>query len=89
MEKKVGTKHRTDEELLPSGDEITGRVKWFNTGKGYGFIEPEAGGPDVFVHITAVKQAGIESLTDNQSLTFILVKDRYGRAMASNLKVED
>ena len=48
----------------------TGIVKWFNAAKGYGFIQPEAGGPDVFVHISAVQQAGLQQLNDGQRVSF-------------------
>ncbi len=64
-----------------------GTVKWFNTDKGYGFIQPEEGGNDVFVHITAVQEAGLRSLEDNQALEFELVEGRNGRMSAGNLKL--
>lgn len=63
-----------------------GTVKWFNTTKGYGFIEPEEGGNDVFVHISAVEQSGMTGLADNQKVSFDLAEGRDGRQMASNLK---
>ena len=63
-----------------------GTVKWFNTAKGYGFIAPETGGKDVFVHISAVEQAGLTGLADNQKVEFELIEGRDGRAMASELK---
>ena len=63
----------------------TGTVKWFNTTKGFGFIAPDTGGPDVFVHISAVEQAGMTGLADNQKVTFDLVEGRDGRKMAGNL----
>jgi CspA family cold shock protein len=63
-----------------------GTVKWFNTTKGYGFIEPEEGGKDVFVHISAVEQSGMTGLADNQKVSFDLAEGRDGRQMASNLK---
>ncbi len=64
-----------------------GTVKWFNTDKGYGFIQPEDGGSDVFVHITAVQAAGLTSLADNQPIEFELVDGRNGRKSAGELKV--
>lgn len=63
----------------------TGTVKWFNTTKGFGFIAPDAGGPDVFVHISAVEQAGLTGLADNEKVTFELIEGRDGRKMAGNL----
>lgn len=64
-----------------------GTVKWFNTDKGYGFIQPEDGGKDVFVHITAVQAAGLTSLDDNQPVEFELIDGRNGRKSAGDLKV--
>ena len=63
-----------------------GTVKWFNTTKGYGFIAPEAGGKDVFVHISAVERAGLTGLADNQKVEFELIEGRDGRVMASELR---
>ena len=63
----------------------TGTVKWFNTTKGYGFIQPEGGGKDVFVHATAVEAAGMRSLTEGQKVSFDVVPDARG-AKAANLK---
>ena len=65
----------------------TGTVKWFNTAKGYGFIAPEGGGNDIFVHISAVEQSGLTGLADNQKVNFELVEGRDGREMASDLKI--
>ncbi len=65
----------------------TGTVKWFNTAKGYGFIEPEGGGKDVFVHISAVERSGLTGLADNQKVSFELQDGRDGRQMAADLKV--
>jgi CspA family cold shock protein len=66
----------------------TGTVKWFNATKGYGFIEPDDGGKDVFVHIVAVEHAGLHDLSQGQRLNFDLVADRRtGRSTAGNLKV--
>jgi CspA family cold shock protein len=64
----------------------TGTVKWFNTTKGYGFIAPEDGGKDVFVHISAVERSGLTGLADNQKVSFELREGRDGRTMASDLK---
>jgi cold shock protein len=66
----------------------TGTVKFFNTTKGFGFIAPEGGGKDVFVHISAVERAGLRSLADGQKVSFELEKDRQGRESATNLTVE-
>ena len=63
-----------------------GTVKWFNTKKGFGFIEPEDGGKDVFVHISAVEASGLAGLEDNQKVTFELEEGRDGRQMAGDLK---
>jgi CspA family cold shock protein len=63
----------------------TGTVKWFNTQKGFGFIQPDDGGKDVFVHISAVQQAGLQSLNEGQKVSFEIATER-GKAAASNLK---
>ena len=64
-----------------------GTVKWFNPTKGFGFIEPEAGGPDVFVHISAVERAGMGSLTEGQRIQYDLERDeRRGKSNAANLR---
>lgn len=62
-----------------------GTVKWFNTQKGYGFIQPEDGSKDVFVHISAVQQAGMGSLNEGQKISFEIQNDR-GKPAATNLK---
>ncbi len=64
----------------------TGTVKWFNTTKGYGFIQPDDGGKDVFVHISAVEQAGMTGLADNQKVSYEMVEGRDGRQSAGELK---
>ena len=63
----------------------TGTVKWFNATKGYGFIAPEDGGADIFVHISAVEQSGLTGLADDQKVTFDLIEGRDGRKMAGNI----
>ena len=64
----------------------TGTVKWFNTQKGFGFIEPSDGGKDVFVHISAVERAGMSNLNEGQKVKFELVADkRTGKTSAGNL----
>jgi CspA family cold shock protein len=64
-----------------------GTVKWFNDQKGYGFIQPDDGSKDVFVHISAVERAGLRSLNEGQKVTFDLVSDRKtGKASADNLR---
>jgi CspA family cold shock protein len=63
----------------------TGTVKWFNAQKGFGFIQPEGGGKDVFVHITAVQAAGLNGLDEGQRVTFEVVRER-GKEAAANLK---
>jgi len=65
----------------------TGTVKWFNTIKGFGFIQPDNGGADVFVHISAVERAGMQSLSEGQKVQFELIRDtRTGKSSAGNLQ---
>ncbi|MEO3999038.1 cold-shock protein [Mesorhizobium sp. CAU 1732] len=65
----------------------TGTVKFFNATKGFGFIEPENGGADVFVHISAVERAGMRTIVEGQKLSFEIVKDnRSGKSAAENLQ---
>ena len=66
----------------------TGTVKWFNSTKGYGFIQPDASGSDVFVHISAVEKAGLRGLNEGQKLSFDLINER-GKTAATNLAVVD
>jgi CspA family cold shock protein len=63
-----------------------GSVKWFNADKGFGFIQPEGGGKDVFVHITAVQAAGLSGLNDGQRVSFEVITER-GKEAAANLKL--
>ena len=64
-----------------------GTVKWFNSIKGFGFIQPEDGSQDVFVHISAVERAGLSNLQEGQKLSFVLEKGKQGRTSAVDLKV--
>jgi CspA family cold shock protein len=64
-----------------------GTVKWFNATKGFGFIQPQGGGQDVFVHISAVERAGLGTLTEGQKVEFQIESDRSGRSSAGSLKV--
>ncbi len=77
----------------PRGDAAgsgTGTVKWFNPTKGFGFIQPEGGGQDVFVHISAVEQAGLRGLNEGQAVAYDLEQDRRsGKTSATNLRVQD
>jgi CspA family cold shock protein len=67
----------------------TGTVKFFNEGKGYGFIAPDGGGNDAFVHISAVENSGMRSLRENQRVSYDLQQDRRGKMAAVNLKSAD
>ena len=66
---------------------MQGTVKWFNAQKGYGFIEQDDGGADVFVHVSAVEKAGIHALNEGDRLSFDLARGRSGKMAAENLKV--
>jgi CspA family cold shock protein len=65
----------------------SGKVKWYNTQKGYGFIAPDDGGKDVFVHATALEAAGLRSLNDGQAVSFEITQDR-GKSSATQLKAK-
>jgi CspA family cold shock protein len=73
-------------DFLTEIDVATGTVKWFNTTKGYGFIQPKDGGKDVFVHISAVQRAGLATLNEGQQVDYELVANR-GKQSAENLRV--
>ena len=64
-----------------------GTVKWFNTTKGYGFIAPETGGKDVFVHISALERSGLTGLADDQKVSYDLTSGRDGRESAENIEL--
>jgi cold shock protein len=64
-----------------------GTVKWFNATKGYGFIKPDSGGPDVFVHISAVEKAGYTGLAEGAKISYELVTTRAGKTAAENLRI--
>jgi len=67
----------------------TGVVKWFNANKGFGFIQPEAGGTDVFVHVSAIERAGLPSLIEGQKVSYEIVIDkRSGKSSADQLRLE-
>ena len=67
----------------------TGTVKWFNPAQGYGFIEPDDGGKDAFVHISAVERAGLSSLNEGQKVSFEVQQGQNGKSSAENLSVID
>lgn len=68
---------------------ITGTVKWFNPAKGYGFIVPDDGSKDAFVHISAVERAGMSTLTEGQRVTYELQRGQNGKTSAENIKRAD
>ncbi len=67
----------------------TGTVKWFNPTKGYGFIQPDSGGSDAFVHISAVERAGLGTLNEGQRVSYELQQGRNGKSAAEDLKLVD
>ena len=73
--------------LLEEITMTTGTVKWFNAAKGYGFIEPEDGSKDAFVHISAVERAGLSSLSEGQKVSYELQPGQNGKSSAENLSV--
>ena len=73
------------EEIIIMAKTVNGTVKWFNPTKGYGFIEPDTGGKDVFVHISAVQKAGLGALNEGQKVGFDVEQQQNGRAAAVNL----
>ena len=75
--------HHREAERMPKGT-----VKWFNPTKGYGFIAPETGGKDVFVHISAVQKAGLRTLNEGQTIGFEIEQQQNGRAAAVNLAAD-
>jgi CspA family cold shock protein len=79
---QIGTRVR----LMRSRELANGTVKWFNATKGYGFIQPDQGGGDIFVHISAVERAGLKSLNDGQKVAYEVVENR-GKASAEDLRV--
>ena len=66
----------------------TGKVKWFNKTKGFGFIAPDEGGKDVFVHISALERSGIDNLADDQKVSFEISSGRDGRESADNIELK-
>jgi len=77
-----------DDETERDDKMPTGTVKWFNSTKGFGFIEPEEGGKDAFVHITAVQQAGLTTLRDGQKVSYQLAETDNGRMAAHDIALE-
>ena len=73
--------------IARESDVASGTVKWFNSTKGYGFIQPDTGGKDVFVHISAVEKAGMDGLPDGAKITYDVISDR-GKESAGNLSLK-
>ena len=96
LSRTEGRRRRTNLRVVRSADQICGRtsapmptgsVKWFNEAKGYGFVTPREGGPEAFVHVSAVKRAGLMSLVQGQEVSYELrVDPRTGRSIAVELK---
>jgi CspA family cold shock protein len=87
---RAGAAHSNESTLsqLRNFPMATGTVKWFNATKGYGFIQPDDGGKDVFVHISAVERAGLRELNEGQKVSYEIVADkRTGKSSAGNLSV--
>ena len=84
----AGLSHPADSALEQEiTDMANGTVKWFNTQKGFGFIAPDSGGKDVFVHISSLESSGLTGLADDQKVTFDIESGRDGRESAINLKL--
>jgi CspA family cold shock protein len=75
--------------LLEETSMATGTVKWFNSTKGYGFIEPDDGGKDAFVHVSAVERAGMSTLAEGQKVSYELREGQNGKSSAENLSIAD
>lgn len=82
----AGNSARCQSQLWRENQMATGTVKWFNTQKGYGFIQPDEGGNDVFVHISAVERAGLQTLREGQKISYEMERGRNGKSSAVNLK---
>jgi CspA family cold shock protein len=82
-----GCRTKADSKLQETTDMASGTVKWFNSTKGFGFIAPDGGSKDVFVHISAVERSGLTGLADNQKVTFDIEPGRDGRESAVNLEL--
>lgn len=84
LAKLAPCKHVAKEKMMAAGT-----VKWFNPTKGFGFIQPSDGSKDVFVHISAVERAGLQSLSEGQQIEYELVPGRDGKSSAENLSVQN
>lgn len=84
---EVETETRTEKYTAPRMTMAIGTVKFFNTTRGFGFIAPDDGGKDVFVHVSALERAGIPAVTEGQKLEFEVTAGRDGRTSAENLKL--